>query len=99
MAEIDINKLEECVSNDGTYIIPVTWSVYSTLRVSGVPNLAEALKLVQNNLDNIPLGEGEYLDGSYEINDVNDADLLVCAQEYVHVGGSDAEISPDTFNR
>ena len=40
---IKSDKLKNYISEDGTYIIPVEWSVYSTIRVAGVANLQEAL--------------------------------------------------------
>lgn len=48
------------------YIIPVEWSVYSTITVAA-SSAEEALKLAMNKLDEIPCDDAnsEYIDGSY----------------------------------
>ena len=69
---------ENYVSEDGTYLLPVVWEVYSTIRVKA-NNLADALRKARENIDDIPLSsESEYIDGTYEIQD-ND---LIVAQNY-----------------
>ena len=69
---------------DGTFIIPVSWSVYSTVSVKAA-NLQEALMKAEEKLDDLPLpssvDESEYIDGSYQIN-VNDAEEAEVAQDY-----------------
>ena len=88
------DKLENYISPEGRYIIPVTFEMYSTVKVTGVKNLKEAVELVKKNSDYIPLGEGDYIDGSYKVSIDNDYDAIV-AQDYSHIG--DVEISPEDF--
>lgn len=69
---------ENYVSEGGTYLLPVVWEVYSTIRVKA-DNLADALRKARENIDVIPLSsESEYIDGSYRIQD----DDLIMAQNY-----------------
>lgn len=69
MAEAENEELKD-------FIIPVTWEVYSNVVVRGAKDLAEARKLVEDNLDDIPLAaEPEYIDGSYRIDADTDEDL------------------------
>ncbi len=88
-------KLEEFVSPDGRYIIPVTYEMYSTVEVTGVKNLKEAIELAEKNIDDIPLGQGEYIDDTYKIS-IDDDDYAIDAQDFVHVG--EVEISPEDFS-
>jgi hypothetical protein len=71
--------LENYVSEDGTYLIPVGWEVYSTIRVKA-NNLADALRIARDQIDDIPcdVAQSEYVDGSYKI----DAENLIDAQDY-----------------
>lgn len=88
-------KLEEFVSSDGRYIIPVTYEMYSTVEVTGVNNLKEAIELAEKNIDDIPLGQGEYIDGTYKIS-IDDDDYAITAQDFAHFG--EVEISPEDFS-
>lgn len=73
------DKLKDIKSDDEKFIIPVTWQVYSTIRVEA-DNLQEALLRAEKSLDSIPLDSNpEYVDGSYEIN-VADAEDAINAQ-------------------
>ena len=58
--------------------IPVEWAVYETLEIEA-ETLEEAVKYVEDNLEEIPLGEGDYIDGSYKItgSDENSGSELV----------------------
>ncbi|MCR5690750.1 MAG: hypothetical protein K6G62_00825 [Eubacterium sp.] len=50
------------------FIIPVEWSVYSTVKVTGVSSVEEAIALVEKHLDDLPLcKDPEYIDGTYHI--------------------------------
>lgn len=73
---------KDYISEDGYYIIPVSWEVYSTIKVKA-DNLEEAVKKAENNIDNLKLGENEYIDGSYKLDTGN----LIDAQEYADIGG------------
>ena len=74
------------VNEDGEYIIPVQWSMYSTVKVKNASNLKEAFDIVYNLLNDIPIeSDGEYIDGSYTINAGDDQDLID-AQSFKHVG-------------
>ena len=65
-----------------TFIIPVEWSVYSTVRVEA-ETLDEAIARFNRVIDNIPItpNECEYIDESYRINGEGIDDIL-SAQSY-----------------
>ena len=87
MSNININtdNPEEYVSEDGYYIIPVTWEVYSTVKVKA-KNLQDAIDRFHKVEDNIPLDvEPEYVDASYHIDDES-AEHMIAAQKYTHIG-------------
>ena len=90
----ELEKLANYVSPDGHYRIPVTYEMYSTIDVTGVKNLREAVELSKKHKDEIPLGQGEYIDDSYEIN-INNAYEAIAAQDYARI--SDVIISPKDF--
>ena len=94
MTHDELEKLANYVSPDGHYRIPVTYGMYSTINVTGVKNLREAIELSEKHKDEIPLGQGEYIDDSYEIN-INNADEAIAAQDYARI--SDVVISPEDF--
>lgn len=48
------------------FVIPVSWEVYSTVAVSA-ETYEEAIRILEDNLDEVPLGEGEYIDDSYRV--------------------------------
>ena len=74
-----MNDYSNYESEDGTYLIPVTWEVYSTIRVKA-DNLQDAVDKATEHIDEIPLGTlTEYIDGSYEL-DLEAA--LIAAQSY-----------------
>ncbi len=57
--------------------IPVTWSVFDTVKVQA-DSLEEAYNYVAENLDEIPLGdEPNYIDGSYEISAAGPEECLI----------------------
>lgn len=75
------DKLKDVKSDEGRFIIPVVWQVYSTIQVEA-DNLQSALLRAEENLDSIPLScDPEYVEGSYEIN-VVDVEDAINAQEY-----------------
>lgn len=77
--------LKNYVTDDGTYLIPVQWSVYSTVRVHA-ENLAEAVSIARSKLNELPLStENEYIDDSYCISGETDEDFIN-AQNYSTVG-------------
>lgn len=49
------------------FTIPVEWSMYSTITVKA-KSLEEAIATVNENIEKLPLKDGEYIDGSYQIN-------------------------------
>lgn len=64
------------------FIIPVEWTVYSTVVVEGADSLQEAKKLVEKNMADIPLARNpEYVEDSYRIA-AEDDDELEIAQDY-----------------
>ena len=73
------------VSEDGEYIIPVSWSVYSTITVRA-KNLREAVKMARDKINEIPLcSEPEYIDDSYKIDLYTDDDAIN-AQDFASIG-------------
>lgn len=49
-----------------TYKIPVTWEAYGTVRIEA-ESLEEAIELAKG--DDIPLPDGCYVDGSWEVDE------------------------------
>lgn len=81
MTENEKKMLEKIVNKNGRYIIPVQWSVYSTVTVEA-DNLADALNKFEEKRDDIPLSpDSEYIEDSYEMTCEN-AEELIDAQEY-----------------
>lgn len=78
-------SLDDYVSENGEYIIPVSWEVYSTITVKA-KNLGEAVRIAKEKMYEIPLcKEAEYVEGSYKINIESDEDAII-AQEYQPIG-------------
>ena len=50
-----------------TYKVAVEWSLFGETEVEA-NSLEEAIQYVKDNLDDIPLPQGEYIDGSFDIN-------------------------------
>lgn len=73
-----------------SFIIPVEWSMYSTIRVEA-DTLEHAVAKAKACIDDIPITDGEYIDGSYTIKD--DMEELEIAQDYQDV--SDIVIHAD----
>lgn len=67
------------------YIIPVEWSVYSTVSVEA-GSLAEAKKKFDEKIDELPLCLGpQYIEGSYHCT-ADDMEALESAQSYLNIG-------------
>ena len=72
-------EYKDYISEDGTYLIPVSWEVYSTIRIKA-NNLQDALEKAEAHIDDIPLGtDTEYIDGSYKLDLDNN---LITAQNF-----------------
>lgn len=82
-----MNNLKNYVAEDGEYIIPVTWRVYSTVVIKGVKNLEEAIQVAKEYYDDFQLGESEYIDGTYELEMIDDEYYMINAQEFSKIGG------------
>ena len=66
---IDTTQLTQKVDEVNEYIIPVEWSVCSSVVVKGAKNLQNAVELARKYADDIPLpNNAEYIDGSFAIN-------------------------------
>lgn len=79
-----MDDLEKYVAEDGEYIIPVTWEVYSNIVITGVKNLREAYEVAKLHIDELPLTEdSDYIDGSYQL---EEEELLLDAQNYAKRG-------------
>lgn len=64
------------------FIVPVEWTVRSTVVVEGADSLEEAIQLVENNKHDIPLAQKPYyVENSYCIID-DDEDLIEDMQDY-----------------
>ena len=77
------DTLKNYKSEDGRYLIPVSWSMRSTITVEA-DNLEEAVKIAREKVDDLPLcqpDDSEYVDGSYNIDIDNDEDAIN-AQDY-----------------
>lgn len=73
------------MSNEKSFLIPVSWTVYSTIRVEA-DSLEDALEIALKKCDRIPISsECEYVDDSYVIE--SDIDMLKCAQDSADVSG------------
>ena len=80
-----MNDLEKYVSDDGYYVIPVTWESYGTVQISGVKNLKEAYEVAKKYIDDLPLpDDGEYIDDSFKINIDEERELLDAQIYYRH---------------
>lgn len=70
------------IKDSDEFIIPVKWQVISTVTVKNVKNAAEALRLVIDNIEEIPISPNpDYKEESYEI-DIDCEDDLRNAQDY-----------------
>lgn len=79
MTDEENKNLEAYVSPSGEYLIPVEWSVYSTIKVRGkdIHNLKDALDAAEKVIDDIPTStEHEYIDGSYKLSVDCDEDAI-----------------------
>ena len=78
------------MSEEKEYIIPVSYTMFSTVIVKNAKNIQEALELAQKHIDDIPLPRtenAEYIDCSYRLETETDEDLET-AQSYALKGVS-----------
>lgn len=77
-------ELENYVSDDGEYIIPITWECYGTIQITGVKNLKEAMEVAKRYKDDLPIPtNGDYIDGSFKLNFEEDGEeSLINAQSF-----------------
>lgn len=47
--------------------IPVTWEYFGVVEIEA-ENIDKAIKIADDDIDGIPLPEGEYVDGSWKVN-------------------------------
>lgn len=97
MTDEEKKNLEAYVSPSGEYLIPVEWSVYSTIKVKGkdIHNLKDALDAAEKVIDELPIStENEYIDGSYKLSVDCDEDAIN-AQMYRTVSGIVVDVSDD----
>lgn len=75
-----------------TYLIPVYWTVSGTIKVKA-DSLEKAIELA----DNSPLPQGDYIDGSYHVNNHfiqfanDDEEIQKEAKEYYEKVGEESE--------
>lgn len=73
------------MDNEKIWIIPVEWSVYSTVQVKAA-TLEEAIKKFDKQIDDIPLStKWEYMDGSFNCCD-HSMEYLEMAQSFMPIG-------------
>ena len=95
MTDEENKNLEAYVSPSGEYLIPVEWSVYSTIKVTGkdIHNLKDALDAAENIIDELPISnENEYIDGSYKLSVDSDEDAIN-AQTYRTISGITVDVN------
>lgn len=67
-------------------IIPVEWSVYSTIVVKNAKNIKDAREILERHIDEIPLPtETEYVEDTFHISADTEEDLEN-AQSYYTIG-------------
>ena len=78
-----MSKLEQYVSSDGKYIIPVYWEMYGAITIEGCDNLEEAYEVALDYEHDLPLptDDGCYVNNSFTLN-VEDEDYLLQAQNF-----------------
>lgn len=77
--------LKNYVSESGLYLIPIEWTVYSTITVRA-NNLAEAIAKAEAQFDDIPCQtQNEYVDDSMRIS-INEVEDAIMAQGYQTIG-------------
>ena len=96
------DTLKSYKSKSGRYLIPVSWSMYSTIIVEA-DNLEEAVKIAKEKADDLPLCRpdcSEYVDGSYNI-DIDDDEDAINAQDYKTIGNVEITKNGEivSFNR
>ena len=91
MNNVTANLSEEeksYVSEDGYYIIPVSWTYAGTFRVKAA-NLGAAIEAAEDHLDALPLpSDPIYVYDSFRI-DIEDDESAMNAQDYVSNGDID----------
>lgn len=81
--EISFDKDEPkpLVRDDGIYIVPVTWTMYSTIHVEA-DSLEDAVERAEAAKADLPLGEAEYLEDSYAICDISEAEEIFSYEDH-----------------
>ena len=75
-------KTRAYVSEDGYYIIPVSWTYAGAFRVKA-DNLGAAIDAVEEHLDALPLpSDPIYINDSFRI-DIDDDESAMVAQDYI----------------
>lgn len=70
-----MNDVKQKTDEANEYVIPVSWSVFSTVVVKGAKSLQEAIELVEKYSDDIPLPhETQYINASFEVDVETDED-------------------------
>jgi len=76
------NRKEIKMAENKTFVVPVEWTVSSSVVVEGANSLEEAIQIVKDNMHNIPLAQKpDYVEDSYCVVD-DDEDLIADMQEY-----------------
>ena len=60
------------------FIIPVEWTMCGTVCI-GANSAEEAYDIFNENIDDLPLPEGEYVDGSFQMSPMDD----MTPEEYI----------------
>ena len=56
--------------------IPVTWEEYGIVKIEAA-TLEEAMEIFKRDSDHIPLPEGNYIDGTFDLSD-SDIEFIRC---------------------
>lgn len=64
------------------FVIPVYWEVGSTVEVAA-ETFEEAVKIITEMIDEVPLGESDFISGTYKIDAIDEA----TSRELRHIGG------------
>lgn len=73
----DFYAMEQDNPATPTWIIPVTWEMCGTVEINA-PTLAEAMKIAEEESNDIPLPEGNYVDGSWELSNDDEDYVRQC---------------------
>ena len=69
------------IREDGVYVVPVTWTMYSTIHVEA-DSLEDAVRRAEEARSDLPLGDAEYLEDSYQLCDLGEAEEMFSYEDH-----------------